>query len=539
MGKDNDKELSPANLHAATSRALSNDKNFQPSPHDYGDKSARFQADRDAFHHRFHDVDLCNEQQPSDGEQQRLFAALEEERFLSQGYRRFPGVAKHLPRGKSLPAELREIIGYLRHHWAHGKGRKPLVSDNLKPLLDVMLERRDNQKSFGEAIHELLASLVPPPVEVSEEENLEQPNDQQQSQEPTDASHSSKTPAPSQGQKRQRRQKLAEQEDPTSPATAQQQGESEPEVTEYDESYHPYTRRFDRVVRAESLCEVDERKRLKELFQEALEETDMRHTNRLMTQLRSVLQSQSLSKPQFDQEQGILHPPRLSRLVTSKAPLVYKTVEHRPFLETTVTLLIDNSGSMRGRPIRLAAISAYLLAETLNKCNVSVEVLGFTTALWNGGQTRNLWLQSGKPPSPGRLNDLLHIIYKDSDTSWRKGKSQFGVMLKEGLLKENIDGEALLWAYHRIQRRNEPRKILMVISDGAPVDDATLAANPGNYLDSHLHTTIKAIERNQDVELLAIGIGHDVGQYYPQSVTIDSADRLGETLFTEIIRLLS
>lgn len=538
MTKNKDVERTLTALQAATARAMSDDKDFQPSDQSYVGKGARFQADKDACKHRFHDPLIHGQYQPEDPSQQMLFAALEEERLLSQGYQRFPGVYKHLPRVKTRPDLVQEMVAYLRHKWFHKKGKALTISDNLLPFLDQLVEQRSHQEDFAKLLQHWMEELAPQEDHEEAQEKLEDtPAESQEPDQPA-SSRTSPMATPSQGKARARSRKIMGEEDPLSPATTPQEPDVTLEDLGYDENYHPYTRRFDRVVRAEFLAEHDERERLKTDFQQALDETDMQHTNRLMTRLRAVLQSQSHSKPQFDQEYGMLHHPRLSRLVTSKNPLVYKQIEDRPFLETTVTLLIDNSGSMRGRPIRLAAISAYLLADTLNKCNVPVEVLGFTTAHWNGGCSRELWNQAGKPPHPGRLNDLLNIIYKDSDTSWRKGRNQFGIMLKEGLLKENIDGEALLWAYRRLQRRNEFRKILIVISDGAPVDDATLAANPGNYLENHLRTTIAAITRNQDVELLAIGIGHDVGQYYPQSVTLDSAEHLGSTLFEELIKLL-
>jgi cobaltochelatase CobT len=220
-------------------------------------------------------------------------------------------------------------------------------------------------------------------------------------------------------------------------------------------------------------------------------------------------------------------------------PLSFKAEKETDFRDTVVSLLIDNSGSMRGRPITLAAISADILAPTLERCGVKTEILGFTTRAWKGGKSREGWIEAGKPARPGRLNDLRHIIYKEADSPWRRARTHLGLMLREGLLKENIDGEALLWAHERLCRRREDRRILMVISDGAPVDDSTLSSNPQNYLDMHLRAVISWIEKRADVELCAIGIGHDVTKYYRRAVTISSPDDLGGTIIEQLAALFS
>jgi cobaltochelatase CobT len=241
---------------------------------------------------------------------------------------------------------------------------------------------------------------------------------------------------------------------------------------------------------------------------------------------------------EFDLDEGILDAARLSRIVTNPAyPLSYKREQETNFRDTVVSLLIDNSGSMRGRPITVAAMSADILARTLERCGVKVEILGFTTRAWKGGQSRERWIAAGKPPNPGRLNDLRHIIYKPADAPWRRARRSLGLMLREGILKENIDGEALLWAHNRLLARPEQRRILMVISDGAPVDDSTLSVNPGNYLERHLREVISEIERYSPVELLAIGIGHDVTRYYRRAVTIVDAEQLGGTVMEKLAEL--
>ena len=241
---------------------------------------------------------------------------------------------------------------------------------------------------------------------------------------------------------------------------------------------------------------------------------------------------------QFDLEEGILDSARLSRVVVNPLfPVSYKQESETNFRDTVVTLLIDNSGSMRGRPITIAAMSTDILARTLERCGVKVEILGFTTRAWKGGSSRERWLSDGKPSQPGRLNDLRHIVYKAADNPWRHCRANLGLMLREGLLKENIDGEALIWAYERLCARPEQRKILMVISDGAPVDDSTLSANQGNYLEEHLRRVIHYIENRTPVQLLAIGIGHDVTRYYQRAVTLVDAEELGGAITEKLAEL--
>ena len=241
---------------------------------------------------------------------------------------------------------------------------------------------------------------------------------------------------------------------------------------------------------------------------------------------------------EFDLDEGLLDASRLHRVIVDpRHALSYKVEKEADFRDTVVTLLIDNSGSMRGRPISVAAMSADIIARTLERCAVKVEVLGFTTRAWKGGQAREKWVAEGKPAAPGRLNDLRHIVYKAADAPWRRARRNLGLMLREGLLKENIDGEALLWAHNRLIVRPEQRRILMVISDGAPVDDATLSVNPGNYLERHLRTVIDYVERRSPVELTAIGIGHDVTRYYRRAVTINDAEELGGTMMQNLAEL--
>ena len=259
---------------------------------------------------------------------------------------------------------------------------------------------------------------------------------------------------------------------------------------------------------------------------------------RLANRLQRRLMAKQNRSWEFDLEEGQLDPARLSRIVVDPLhPLSFKGEKDMQFRDTVVTLLIDNSGSMRGRPIMVAAICADILARTLERCGVKVEILGFTTRAWKGGQSREQWLAAGKPANPGRLNDLRHIVYKSADVPWRRARKNLGLMMREGLLKENIDGEALDWAHNRLMARPEQRKILMVISDGAPVDDSTLSVNPGNYLERHLRRVIEEIENRSPVELIAIGIGHDVTRYYRRAVTIVDAEELGGAMTDKLAEL--
>jgi cobaltochelatase CobT len=304
-----------------------------------------------------------------------------------------------------------------------------------------------------------------------------------------------------------------------------------------DFDYKAFTERFDETVGAEDLCDAEELTRLRAYLDQQLT-----HLQGAVTKLANRLQRRLMAQQNrawdFDQEEGMLDSARLSRVVANPThALSYKIERDTDFRDTVVTLLIDNSGSMRGRPISLAAICADILARTLERCAVKVEILGFTTRAWKGGQSRERWLAEGRPAKPGRLNDLRHIVYKTADAPWRRARKNLGLMMREGLLKENIDGEALLWAHGRLVMRPEDRRILMVISDGAPVDDSTLSVNSGNYLERHLRQVIGWIEGRSPVELIAIGIGHDVTRYYNRAVTIMDAEQLGGTMVEQLARL--
>ncbi len=301
--------------------------------------------------------------------------------------------------------------------------------------------------------------------------------------------------------------------------------------------YHAYTNRFDEEVAATELCDEDELTRLRAYLDQQLVHLQGAVT-KLANRLQRRLMAQQNRSWDFDQEEGLLDAARLARVVVNPAhSLSYKWERDTDFRDTVVTLLIDNSGSMRGRPISIAAICADILARTLERCAVKTEILGFTTRAWKGGQSREAWLAAGRPPAPGRLNDLRHIVYKKADEPWRRARKSLGLMMREGLLKENIDGEALLWAHNRLISRREERKVLMVISDGAPVDDSTLSVNNGSYLERHLRQMIGWIENRSPVELVAIGIGHDVTRYYQRAVTIMDVEQLGGTMVEQLAAL--
>ncbi len=304
-----------------------------------------------------------------------------------------------------------------------------------------------------------------------------------------------------------------------------------------EQAYRAFTTEYDEVVQADTLCDPDELNRLRTLLDQQLSHLQG-VIGKLANRLQRRLMAQQNRSWEFDLDEGVLDAGRLSRVVTAPLyPLSYKIEKDTDFRDTVVTLLIDNSGSMRGRPITIASIAADILARTLERCGVKVEILGFTTRAWKGGSARERWISSGKPQNPGRLNDLRHIVYKSADAPWRRARKSLGLMLREGILKENIDGEALLWAHNRIVGRPEERRILMVISDGAPVDDSTLSVNPGNYLEKHLREVIRYVENRSPVELVAIGIGHDVTRYYRRAVTIVDAEQLGGTMMEQLASL--
>ena len=302
-------------------------------------------------------------------------------------------------------------------------------------------------------------------------------------------------------------------------------------------TYKVYTRSFDEEVKAEDLCSPEELLRLRKHLDQLMGPSKAT-ISKLAHRLQRFLMAQQNRSWEFNKEEGMMDSARLHKIITDPlTSLSYKIEKDTEFRDTSVSILVDSSGSMRGRSMTVAAICADIISTTLERCNVKTEVLGFTTKQWKGGESRKLWMEDGKPENPGRLNDIRHIIFKSADTPWRRGQKNFGLMLREGLLKENVDGEALIWAHDRLARRTEQRKILMVISDGAPVDDSTLSTNPTNFLDLHLRQVIHSVETKSDINLIAIGIGHDVTRYYKNAVTIHRAEELGGAMLEQLTDL--
>ena len=304
-----------------------------------------------------------------------------------------------------------------------------------------------------------------------------------------------------------------------------------------EQEYKVYTKDFDEEVKAEELCDSEELVRLRGRLDQLME-SSKNAIAKLANRLQRLLLAQQNRSWEFDKEEGQLDPSKLHKIIVDPlTPLSFKIEKDSEFKDTLVSILVDSSGSMRGRSMTTAAICADIIGSTLDRCNIKTEILGFTTKHWKGGDSRKLWLEQGKIPNPGRLNDLRHIIFKPADQAWRRGRKNLGLMLREGLLKENVDGEALMWAKNRLNKRPEQRKILMVISDGAPVDDSTLSTNSTNYLDTHLRDVIKKVETASETELIAIGIGHDVTRYYKKAVTIHRAEELGGAMLDQLTSL--
>ena len=545
--------------------------------HDLG--VLRGEADAAALRLRFQDQKLYARQRPLGGPSGQLFDACEQARVESLGSRNMSGVAKNLYEYQDAACRERGyhmVSGMEESQIGDAVGlyiREKLTGQNCppagRPMLEHWRERLDekiggrvgelketlgDQQSFGTALRHLLEDLDLPfetEGEPEGDENDDSDENEEQDQSGQDEEGAESNPD---GEQAEGEDSEAEMLDPDSledsdemmdPEESDDESESsmrgKPMRPEFPNShvdvYRAYTTQFDEIVKAEDLCDPDEMTRLRAQLDQQL--TNMQGVvARLANKLQRRLMAQQQRWWEFDLDEGILDAGRLSRVIIDpQHPLSYKVEKEANFRDTVVTLLIDNSGSMRGRPISVAAMSADIMARTLERCAVKVEVLGFTTRAWKGGQAREKWVADGKAANPGRLNDLRHIIYKAADAPWRRARKNIGLMLREGLLKENIDGEALMWAYARLMARPEQRKILMVISDGAPVDDATLSVNPGNYLERHLRDAINFIETRTSIEVTAIGIGHDVTRYYRRAVTINDAEELGGTMMQNLIDL--
>lgn len=437
---------------------------------------------------------------------------------------------------------------------------RPWVEEKAKGDLEGLSAKLDNQQAFARVVREMLASMEmaeelgdDQETEDSEDNDDNQPQGEEQSEEGGEEDSGSEQSQSEDAEASADDEQSSETEasDATADdlsddddADAETPGEARRNDNPFTNlpkeiDYKVYTTAFDETVGAEELCEEEELDRLRAFLDKQLANLSG-VVGRLANRLQRRLMAQQNRSWDFDLEEGYLDPARLVRVVIDPMqPLSFKQERDTKFRDTVVTLVLDNSGSMRGRPITVAATCADILARTLERCGVSVEILGFTTRAWKGGQAREKWLKDGKPPNPGRLNDLRHIIYKSADHPWRRARRNLGLMMREGLLKENIDGEALLWAHNRLIARPEQRKILMMISDGAPVDDSTLSVNPGNYLERHLRAVIELIETRSPVELLAIGIGHDVTRYYRRAVTIVDAEELAGAMTEQLASLFA
>ncbi|MFE0016805.1 cobaltochelatase subunit CobT [Mesorhizobium sp. NPDC059054] len=435
---------------------------------------------------------------------------------------------------------------------------RPWVEDKAGTDLDGLAGKLEDQQAFARVVREMLASMEmaeelgdDQETDETEDDDDNQPQGEEQSEEggeddsgsdqsqaeDADASDDDEDSAEAEATDATS-QDLSDEEEADAETPGEAKRNDNPFATiSKDVDYKIFTTAFDETVGAEELCDEEELDRLRAFLDKQLANLQG-VVGRLANRLQRRLMAQQNRSWDFDLEEGYLDPARLVRVVIDPMqPLSFKQERDTKFRDTVVSLVLDNSGSMRGRPITVAATCADILARTLERCGVSVEILGFTTRAWKGGQAREKWLKDGKPPAPGRLNDLRHIVYKSADAPWRRARRNLGLMMREGLLKENIDGEALLWAHNRLIGRPEQRKILMMISDGAPVDDSTLSVNPGNYLERHLRAVIELIEDRSPVELLAIGIGHDVTRYYRRAVTIVDAEELAGAMTEQLASL--
>jgi len=553
---------------------------YLPQPPEIQDaKTLQFirgQADALALYLKYHDNDLPSPPDLTSGDAQNSFNALEQVRVEALGSKKMAGVAAnlqavmehnshiegHARMDKAEQLSPAKALSLLVYETLTGKtvpiaSRKilQLWRNQLTPLgekaLKAMKEALTDQDHYAQATKQLLQAyrLLEGEEEKSDNGKEESSQDTADQNKDTNPEYPEEKPEQQESELEQQFSQIPlnmeDQEKPDSVmgsdksekagGPSQQPPDTLADVE--DASYHIYTKLFDEIVTAEQICDVNELDFLRNQLDQQLQEIQ-NIISKLANRLQRKLMSQQIRSWNFDQEEGLLDASKLTRIITNPTnSLSFKQEKSTGFKDTIVTLLIDNSGSMRGRPISIAAMCGDILARTLERCSVKVEILGFTTQTWKGGRSREKWLADKRPQNPGRLNDLRHIIYKAADQPWRRAKRNLGLMLKDGLLKENIDGEALFWAWQRLKTRVEKRKILMVISDGAPVDDSTLSTNGSEYLENHLKRMIRKIENRAEIELVAIGIGHDVTRYYKHAVTITKAEELGGTMIHELTKL--
>jgi len=531
-------------------------------------------ADSEALKIKYTNKKIYLENEPKRAMARSLYAIAEKIRYEKIGSNKLKGIKNNIIQcyeNKFKDRKIEEIKTesdvpiteafelYLRSHFFKIKQNnvtkkvlsywQDLFDKNLKIKLKELDSRIENQSEFSHLMAELIDSLE---FEDSDSKEKEEKKENQETDPGADNNNEETTP-PDEQENNQGESEISVLDDSLetlneNDATNQnetKEAEGNPNLQRKNrknllkDKYKVFTSEFDEVKEAEDLENAEEIARLRKNLDQQL--TNLQN---IVTKLANKLQRQLLAKQnrswEFDLEEGMLDASKLSRVIIDPLhSLSYKNEKETEFKDTVVTLLLDNSGSMRGRPISVAAICADILSRTLERCSVKVEILGFTTKNWKGGKSREKWNLNNKPVNPGRLNDLRHIVYKSADKPWRLSKKNLGLMLKEGLLKENIDGEALLWALKRIAKRKEERKILMVISDGAPVDDSTLSVNSGDYLEKHLKQTVKWIEKNTDIEILAIGIGHDVSRYYKKALKIADVQELGDVMINQLAKLFS
>jgi len=542
----------------------------------------RGHADAAALSVACHDPKLHERLAPPGGEARQVFEAIEQARVEAIGAQRMQGVAANLAArieqryersrfaevAERSEAPLPDALGLLVREMLTGqippaKARaivnlwRPWIEGRARSLLERMPEMLSDQEAFGRLTRDLLAAL-----NLADRFDQQQNEDQQSSESESDPNAADTEDENAEGEQRADLSDARSERDANSERALDDREDgstdrldrdadaselprrSEPwrpnlSVLENPEAfgYKVFTRSYDETVNAEELCDPDELERLRSFLDKQLQALHGA-VARLANRLQRRLLAQQNRGWDFDLDEGMIDAARLARVIVDPMhPLTYKQERDTEFRDTVVTLLLDNSGSMRGRPIMVAACCADILARTLERCGVKVEILGFTTRAWKGGHSREEWLNALKPPLPGRLNDLRHIIYKAADAPWRRSRRNLGLMMREGLLKENIDGEALTWTHNRLLARPEQRRILMMISDGAPVDDSTLSVNSGSYLERHLRQVIEEIETRSSVELLAIGIGHDVTRYYRRAVTVTDAEELAGVMTEKLAEL--
>ncbi len=550
---------------------------------------ARGTADGYALRRRFHDLGTNTRYAPPGEQAREIFEAMEHARCEAMGARAMPGTAANIDtrieaeaarKGYASVIAKEEVplsvaAGYLIRQMATGRDLpsgagnaadlwRAHFEDQAGATLEELQEALSDQGRFARMARQVIDDLGfgdqlgddpdgGAEDEDGDEEDEAQPEEEDQpdsaggDEEDDEGNDQDAAPEDSQEQTQDAAESQVSAEDMAEGAEgeeadapegeAAQEPPAPPQASEADADYRVFAQEFDEIVRAEELAEGPELERLRAYLDKQLEPLKGA-VSRLANKLQRRLQAKQSRSWEFDREEGILDAGRLARVVASPTtPLSYKVEKDTEFRDTVVTILLDNSGSMRGRPISIAAICADVLSQTLERCDVKTEILGFTTRAWKGGQARERWLAEGRPQVPGRLNDLRHIVYKAADAPYRRARANLGLMMKEGLLKENIDGEALEWAHRRIAGRPEQRKILMVISDGAPVDDSTLSVNPANTLERHLRNVIAMVERRRQVELCAIGIGHDVTRYYDRAVTITDAEQLAGAITDQLAAL--